>query len=126
MNLLRTLRHPVAALALLLAATGPCFAAEPEPAALPQEQVDTAMPQGAGTTIAVKKGDSFQAALDRAQPGDVIELEAGAEFRGPFTLPNKQGDAWIVVRSAAHAQLPAPGTRVAPALPSNQKPSKGG
>src|SRR5690606_6425711 len=41
--------------------------------------------------------------------------EAGAEFRGPFTLPNKQGDGWIVVRSAEHASLPQPGTRIEPA-----------
>ena len=98
--------------ALLLAAGGLVFAAQPEPAALPEQSVDVAMPETNGTTIAVRAGDSFQAALDRAQPGDVIELEAGAEFRGPFTLPNKSGDGWIVVRGSRDSELVAPGTRV--------------
>ncbi|HEY0961594.1 MAG TPA: right-handed parallel beta-helix repeat-containing protein [Pseudomonadales bacterium] len=103
-------------LALYLAMAGALASADaPEPAALPEQSVDTAMPANTATPIAVRAGDSFQAALDSAQPGDVIELEAGAEFRGPFTLPNKQGEGWIVVRSAQHANLPEAGTRIEPA-----------
>jgi hypothetical protein len=69
-----------------------------------------------GRTIAVAAGDDFQAALRTAQPGDVITLEAGARFSGNFTLPNKTGTGWIVIRtSAPDSSLPAPGVRVTPA-----------
>jgi hypothetical protein len=100
-------------LAALLLASGLCLAAPPEPAAVPQVRVDTTMPAPtSNSTVQVKAGDSFQAALDKARPGDVIELEAGAEFRGPFTLPRKSGDGWIVIRSSAASRLPAEDTRV--------------
>ncbi|PYS82024.1 MAG: hypothetical protein DMF67_14490 [Acidobacteria bacterium] len=67
-------------------------------------------------TILVKAGDNFQAALDRARPGDVIMLEAGATFRGAFKLPNKPGaNDFITIRSSApDSQLPAPGERLDP------------
>jgi hypothetical protein len=99
---------------LMAAASAVAMAAAPEPAALPEQSVDVTMPASTANTIAVRAGDSFQDALDKARPGDVLELEAGAEFRGPFSLPNKSGDGWIIVRSAQHASLPAPGTRVEP------------
>jgi hypothetical protein len=102
-------------MALLLALTGICFAASPVPAALPQAQVDVQLPKTSGATQHVRAGDSLQDALDRAQPGAVIELEAGAEFRGPFTLPRKNGDGWIVIRSSALSRLPAENNRVEPA-----------
>ena len=58
-------------------------------------------------------GEDFQTALNTARPGDVITLEAGATFVGPFTLPNKPGADWIVIRtSAPDGNLPPPGTRV--------------
>jgi hypothetical protein len=45
----------------------------------------------------------------------VITLPAGATFTGPFTLPNKPGSGWIVIRTAApDRSLPPPGTRVDP------------
>ncbi len=60
-----------------------------------------------GRTIAVRAGGDFQTALDVAQPGDVVTLEAGAEYRGPFTLPAKRGAGWIIIRtSAPDAALP--------------------
>jgi hypothetical protein len=67
--------------------------------------------------INVKAGGDFQAALDRARPGDTIMLEAGATFRGEFKLPNKPGAAdFVTIRSSApDAQLPAPGERLDPA-----------
>jgi len=83
---------------------------------LPRSCVDTSLVPPAGRTIAVAAGGDFQAALKAAQPGDVITLEAGAKFTGNFTLPNKPGAGWIVVRTAApDGRLPAPGTRVTPA-----------
>jgi hypothetical protein len=82
---------------------------------LPRAYVDTTYAPPTGKTIAVAAGGDFQAALDGAQPGDVITLAAGATFRGPFMLPNKPGSGWITVRtSALDSRLP-PGTRVTPA-----------
>src|SRR5688500_14648293 len=61
---------------------------------------------GASSTVRVGAGEDLQAALEQARPGDTILLEAGATFRGNFTLPNKQGttgqqEQWITIRSAA-------------------------
>lgn len=98
----------------LLAAQGPSEAVLPEP---PRLWMDTTYTAPAGRTIAVRDGGDFQTALDVAQPGDVVTLEAGAEYRGPFTLPAKRGAEWIVVRtSAPDAAFPKPGERVTPAL----------
>ena len=89
----------------------------PQIAELPQQHVDTtySIPQG-GTLYVVNDGDSaaFQAALDAALPGDIIELEAGETFIGNFTIDNRlqEGDGWIHIRSSRHAELPAPGNRV--------------
>ena len=63
----------------------------------------------------LRAGDDLQAALDAARPGDTITLEAGATFVGPFTLPVKQGEAFVTVQSSALAQLPREGVRVTPA-----------
>jgi len=86
---------------------------EPEP---PRVFLNTDYVAPAGKTINVGAGGDVQAAIDRAQPGDVIMLQAGATFTGNFRLPNKSGSDWIVIRSsAADADLPPPGTRVTPA-----------
>ena len=42
-------------------------------------------------TIAVPAGGDLQAALNAAQPGDVITLAPGATYTGNFVLPNKGG-----------------------------------
>jgi hypothetical protein len=84
---------------------------EPE---LPRVFVDTTTHPPRGKLIPVSAGGDLQAALDAAQPGDVIELPAGATFTGNLILPRKTGSAWIYVRSSAHALLPRPGTRVFP------------
>ena len=65
-------------------------------------------------TINVPAGGDLQAALDRAQPGDEVVLEAGATFVGNFVLPFKAGDGFITVRSSRLAELPE-GRRVTPA-----------
>jgi hypothetical protein len=67
-----------------------------------------------GETRTVRRGDNLQAVLNTAQPGDVLLLEAGAEFVGNFILPVKTGDAPIVVRSAFSPGLPAAGQRIQP------------
>ncbi len=100
---------PLALVGLLAPLQAP---AAPAP---PAVFIDTTPVAPTGGTIAVPAGGDFQAALDSAQPGDVITLAAGATFTGPFTLPKKAGNAWITISSAADADLPAPGTRVTPA-----------
>jgi hypothetical protein len=65
-------------------------------------------------TRTVRRGDDLQAILNSAVAGDVLLLEAGAEFVGNFVLPVKSGTDPIVVRSALHNQLPVAGQRITP------------
>ncbi|NOT47876.1 MAG: hypothetical protein HOP17_09040 [Acidobacteria bacterium] len=81
---------------------------------LPQVFIDTTYSPPAGTTITVNAGGNLQTAINGAQPGDTIVLQAGAIFTGPFRLPNKTGNGWIYIRSSAYSNLPAPGNRVGP------------
>jgi len=81
----------------------------------PRAYLETTYSVPTGRTLAVPSGGDLQDALDRARPGDVITLQAGAIYRGPFTLPRKSGSDWIVIRtSAADADLPPPGSRIDP------------
>jgi hypothetical protein len=69
-----------------------------------------------GATLTVNAGGNLQAAIDAAQPGDTIVLQAGATFTGPFTLRAKNGTAYITIRSSTpDSLLPVPGTRITPA-----------
>lgn len=82
---------------------------------LPQVTPDSTYPTITGSTITVNSGDNLQTAINSANLGDEIVIEAGATFTGPFTLPDKgAGTDWIVIRSANSGSLPA-GTRVGPA-----------
>jgi hypothetical protein len=111
----RPTRRLFATLAVIV--TG-CFvdvAVAAQAPALPQYFLDTTMPQQFGTTITVPAGGDLQAALNSAQGGDTIVLQAGATYTGPFTLPVKPNNGWIVVRtSAPDSALPPPGTRIDP------------
>jgi hypothetical protein len=69
-------------------------------------------PTEAGAKIVVKSQGQFQRALNLAQPGDIIELEAGAVFTGPFTLPVKSGSEYITIQSSRLTELPGDGKRV--------------
>jgi hypothetical protein len=64
--------------------------------------------------LMLRAGVDLQDALDEARPGDVITLEAGAVFTGPFELPEKSGEGWITIRSSQEARLPPSGQRVSP------------
>ena len=79
----------------------------------PRLSVDTSEVAPAGRTIAVPADGNLQAALDEAKPGDVIQLEPRATYRGPFRLPRKEGTQWIVL-STASKNLPRPGRHVDP------------
>ena len=83
-------------------------------AELPRRYVDVTMPAVTGRSINVPAGGDIQAALDAAQPGDEIVLQAGATYVGNYELRDKgPGSSWITIRS--NGALPAPGTRVTPA-----------
>ncbi|MDP3001082.1 MAG: hypothetical protein Q8N47_26605 [Bryobacterales bacterium] len=66
---------------------------------------------GAPATRYVPGGGNLQQALDAANPGDTILLEAGATYTGNFLLRAKQGDAPITIASRALDALPE-GVRV--------------
>jgi uncharacterized protein YjdB len=81
------------------------------------ETLHFTFPQVRGRQWIVRAGDNLQGALNSAQRGDEIVLEAGASFQGNFSLPPKPGslsDGWIIIRSDKLAQLPPRGTRVTP------------
>jgi IPT/TIG domain len=85
---------------------------------LPRVLLDTHYVPPTGATINVGAGGNFQAALNAAQPGDTIVLEAGATYTTPpdgFVLPNKPGADWIVIKTSNMAGLPAEGNRLSPA-----------
>jgi hypothetical protein len=65
-------------------------------------------------TLTVSAGGNLQAAINAAQPGDTINVEAGATFVGPISLPVKYGDAYVTIQSSRAAELPE-GVRVTPA-----------
>ena len=99
----------VAALAL---STVSAYGASIAIPALPKT-FDTTYAAPAGNTISVAADGDLQDALNRAQLGDTLVLQAGATYTGPFKLPNKsRGSGWIYVRTSAYSRLPAPGTRV--------------
>lgn len=85
------------------------------PPELPRVYVDTSYVKPTGKTIKVAAGGDFQSALDKAQPGDVISLQAGSVYTGNFVLPEKSGSGWIIVQSSvAGTSLPPAGKRVGP------------
>lgn len=89
------------------------------PAELPRVYLQTAAVNtpSSGSTITVNAGGDLQGALDSANCGDTINIQAGATFTGSYTLPAKSCDSqhWITVRtSAADSSLPPEGTRMTP------------
>ena len=69
----------------------------------------------AAATHNVPAGGDLQAALNAAQPGDVVLLAPGATYSGNFKLPVKNGDGFIVVRTGGNTRgLPGAGMRISP------------
>jgi hypothetical protein len=69
----------------------------------------------AAATHNVPAGGDLQAALNAAQPGDVVALAPGVTYTGNYKLPVKNGDGYIVVRTGGNSRdLPGPGTRISP------------
>jgi biofilm PGA synthesis N-glycosyltransferase PgaC len=117
-------RSAIAGLALLLSMVAPGAAQDdraPAPTGngvaaavagapeLPRSSMAVGPVPAGRRTVHVPAGASLQAALDRAQPGDVITLAAGAEYHGPFRWPRKAGDGWVVIRGT---DLPPSGQRI--------------
>src|SRR5262245_29031375 len=71
----------------------------------------------AGADIQVPSQMDLQTALNSAQPGQSIVLEAGRVYEGPFRLPRKDGSDWITIRgNSAQFPMTVPaGRRVKPA-----------
>jgi hypothetical protein len=89
------------------------------PAQLPTSTVASSMADtpAPGSLITVNAGDDLQAALNTAQCGSTIQLQAGATFTGKYRFPALSCDDqhWIIVRtSAPDTALPAEGHRVTP------------
>ena len=58
-----------------------------------------------GATLAVPAGGDLQAAINTAAAGDTIVLEAGATYRGPFTLIPKSGESFITIQSSRASEI---------------------
>lgn len=70
---------------------------------------------GSFRVIKVPPGGSIQAAVNAAKGGDIVELQAGATYKGPVKLPDKPGTDFITIRtSASDAELPPANTRLDP------------
>jgi hypothetical protein len=57
-------------------------------------------------TLTVGPKDSLQAALNAAQYGDTIVMQAGAAYNGGFVLPAKSGTGEILIQSSRANELP--------------------
>ena len=68
---------------------------------------------GAGRIIKVSPGGNLQAAIEQANGGDIVELQAGAVYFGEIKLPNKPLTDFVTIQSSAVANLP-PDKRVGP------------
>jgi len=65
-------------------------------------------------TITVPAGGNVQSAVNAAQYGDTIILEAGAIYNTSLNLPLKSGTGEIIIQSSRLSELPD-GVRVSPA-----------
>jgi uncharacterized protein (TIGR03437 family) len=65
------------------------------------------------STITVPAGGSLQSAINAAQYGDTIILQAGTTYTGAIVLPLKSGTGEIVIQSSRLSELPE-GVRVNP------------
>src|ERR1700728_966769 len=95
------------ALLLTLMLISPAFAQQPI-AELPKAYVDSTYHPPSGKTIRVLNGEDLQAAIDSANPGDTVVLQAGGVFTGNYVLPPKTGDGWIYIESTAGQHHPPP------------------
>jgi hypothetical protein len=108
-----------ATLALTLTVSSAAANGYDGPAELPLVYIQTALSNtpAPGHVTTVNAGGDLQSALNNANCGDTIELQAAATFTGTFTFPAKSCDDahWIIVRTnSADSLLPAEGSRLTP------------
>ncbi len=89
------------------------------PAELPRVYVNSSLADtpAPGKILPAKDAEELQSALESAQCGDRILLQAGARFAGNFKFPAKSCDDahWIIVRTSSEDNaLPPEGTRLTP------------
>jgi hypothetical protein len=107
-------------LAILMVTSTLLTAQVPLPALPRTESVEACPPDTTGyrrITVGPIGRDhaDLQAAIDAATLGTVIILDAGAEFAGSFSLPEKtNGSGWIIITTSRAAELPPINTYVAP------------
>ncbi len=89
---------------------------------MPREWIETCVPQTDNTITVCSSGCTYsnaqlQQAIQAAIPGTTILLEQGVSYTGPYTLPEKSGEGWIVIRTAVDdALLPATNERINPSF----------
>lgn len=66
--------------------------------------------QKSGRIIKVPPGGNLQAAIERAESGDTVELQAGAVYNGTVTLPKKAFNDYVTIRSSLADKLPVNST----------------
>jgi hypothetical protein len=69
---------------------------------------------GTKKIIKVPPGGNVQAAIEKAESGDIVELQAGAVYSGTINLPNKPLSGFVTIQSSAVGDLLAD-KRVSPA-----------
>lgn len=79
---------------------------------------------GNSSTIQVRAGGNLQAAIDGANYGDVIILEAGATYKGPIELPFKEGnsDQFITITTSNPGGIAKENERINPQLHAKAMP----
>lgn len=81
----------------------------------PQPVITT---NGTKRVIKVPPGGNVQAAIEKADSGDIVELQAGAVYSGTISLPNKPLTDFVTIQSSAANDLPVD-KRVSPAQKSS-------
>jgi hypothetical protein len=77
-------------------------------------QPEITQTQDGQRVIRVPAGGNVQTAIDRAEPGDIIELTAGATYNGQINLTKRNSPNAVTIRSSAADKL-VEGKRVSPA-----------
>ncbi len=95
------------------------LSAQVEPALPNTSSIITCFPDTTGYDyITVGPGKDYsdlQLAINDAQPGSILLLDAGSIFYGGFSLPDKgAGDEWIIIMSSRMDLLPPESTRIDP------------
>ncbi len=95
--------------------------AQIQPALPNTSEIETCFPDTTGYAVWTvgpvnRDYSDLQAAINAAEPGTILLLDAGISFPGSFVLPPKTGDKWVILMSSQTNLLPKQGERVAPFL----------